>query len=226
MRVTVRTTQLAIRDQQTGFVTFQPDFNSSSEGAGAGGPPFNSLYPFGFRARPRDPSTNASGITLACGALVVEDGDEGHMLPTEDPRYQASVRDEGYGGSTLFGVRDDGTTVQVSQLRILGDDVSGETAGGVKIEVPYPGGTHIIEVDLGAGKIRLVHGEGPSLEISATGVVITSPKAELGAPGGPPIVVETGALAAAFASLAGVLANLGVTWTPPTNFTATKATAT
>ena len=232
MIVDVRSVQLSLRDATTGVVQYQPDYygaGPTEDGEKAAGNSYTAIMPFGFLARPLDPSGSDPANLDACEAIVIEGPDEGRVMPTTDPRYLAVVPDTGSGGSVQYAVTDDGTHKDASTMLLVGTGVSGLTAGSFFLRIPYAEGTkvHLVQVDLGTNKIRLVHGDGPGIEIATTGVTfIASPAVGLaGATGGAPVMTDDGRVAAAFTQIATLLATLGLTFTPPTGYTSTKATA-
>lgn len=249
MRVDLRTVVLSNRDA-AGLVTFQPDFYGAApddEGEKPGGNSYPAVFPFGLSARPRDPSGDDHASLDACEALVFElgYGAEGRVMPTTDARYLGVVPDPGTGGTVLFCVTDDGSHKDATYQRLAGDGVQGVKAGSYQLRVPYQGGqkAHLIEVDLTAREIRITHGEGASVKLTDTDVTIAAPKgnlnissqggmvldapggASVGGAGGKPIMVDDGRVAAAWTQIQAGFAALGQTFTPPTGYTATLASA-
>ncbi len=186
-------------------------------------------HPLGFKARPRDPDTNENG----CGVLIAYEGERLHAWAHEDARFLSLLPDEGAGGSLQYAIRKDGSAFRASTLRLIGDGADKGAPGSLEIKVPYASGakSHLIEIDLDKGEIRVTHGDGPAILMTASSVKISAPgdidieaqgQVNAGGSGGYPAVYESGALAASFADLASKLLNVGVTWSPPTGFAATK----
>ena len=97
-----------------GFVNLQPDWFGEDENDDGGGEALESIHPYGFRSRPRDPETAPDGKgRLGAGLLYVFDGDEGFALPTQDPRHATLLEDEGKGGAQIYSVNDAGVVSRV-----------------------------------------------------------------------------------------------------------------
>lgn len=232
MIVDIRSVQLSLRDATTALVQCQPDYyggGPEDEGEKAGGNSYPIMMPYGFMARPLDPSGPDAANLNACEALVIEGPDEGRLMPTTDPRYLTVIPDTGGGGSVQYVVTDDGTHQDTSSMLLAGTGLSGITAGSLFIRVPYAEGTkaHLIQVDLGTNKIRLIHGDGPGIEITTAGInFLSAPTVGLAGAAGQPVVIDpSGALAAWITAVSLALAHLGQPVTAPVGFTSTKATA-
>jgi hypothetical protein len=117
------------------------------------------------------------------------------------------------GGAGIYATVRDGTNLRVAYLLFAGD-------GSFTLKVPNAAGSaHVIAVDLAAGEIRLTHGSGLSLTVTAAGV-------ELGGSGGKAVVVDDG-LSEYLSAVSAALTALGnpPASPVPTTLTATKATA-
>jgi hypothetical protein len=169
-------TALYTERQESGFIGIQPD----RLGTGSSGPALEVAMPFGLLGRPLDPDLDPNGtVTVGANVLTLSDGDEAFTLPTGDPRFAALLPDVDKGGAGLYATVRAGSETRVAYLLFAGD-------GSFTLKVPYEGGkAHLFTVDLGAGVMRLVHGEGPMVELSATGVA-------LGGAGGKPVVTDQG----------------------------------
>jgi len=169
-------TALFTERQESGFIGIQPD----RHGAGAGGPALEVAMPFGLIGRPLDPDRDPSGaVKVGANVFVFSDGDEGFALPTGDPRFAKLLPDVDKGGAGLCATVRAGSELRVAYLLFAGD-------GSFTLKVPYERGkAHVIAVDVAAGELRLVHGEGPSVTVKASGV-------ELGGAGGKPVVTDQG----------------------------------
>lgn len=105
-----------------GFVNLQPDWFGEDENDDGGGEALESIHPYGFRSRPRDPETAPDGKgRLGAGLLYVFDGDEGFALPTQDPRHAALLEDEGKGGAQVYSVNNAGAVSRVFLAGSTGD---------------------------------------------------------------------------------------------------------
>jgi hypothetical protein len=201
-------TALYTERQDSGFIGIQPD----RLGKGSSGPALEVALPFGLLARPLDPDLDPNGtVTVGANVLVLSDGDEGFTLPTGDPRFATALPDVDKGGAGLYATVQAGTELRVAYLLFAGD-------GSFTLKVPYAGGkAHVFTVDLGAGVMRLAHGEGPVVELSETGVA-------LGGTGGHPVVTEQG-LQAFLVAVSTALGALNQPVGPAPPLTATQATA-
>lgn len=230
MIVDIRTMVLGLRGSDN-VVMGQPDYygaGPTEPGEKAAGNSYPVVMPFGFMARPLDPSGPDAADLTACEAIVFEGSDEGRIMPTTDPRYPAVIPDTGSGGSVHYAVTDDGSHQDATTVLLAGSGLQGVTAGSLFIRVPYAEGAkaHLIQVDLGTNKIRLVHGDGPALELSQTGVSLSgSPATNLVGTGGAPLMTDDGRVAAAWGQIATCLANLGQAFTPPVGYTSTTVKA-
>jgi hypothetical protein len=204
-------TALYSERQESGFIGIQPD----RLGSGSSGPALEVAMPFGLLGRPLDPDLDPSGsVTVGANVLVLGDGDEGFTLPTGDPRFASLLPDVDKGGAGLYATisgGQGGSDLRVAYLLFAGD-------GSFTLNVPYAGGkAHVFTIDLGAGVMRLVHGEGPLVELSAAGVAI-------GGTGGQPVVTDQG-LQAFLQAVSTALGALNQPVGPVPPLTATKATA-
>jgi hypothetical protein len=201
-------TALYTERQESGFIGIQPD----RLGTGSSGPALEVAMPFGLFGRPLDPDLDPNGaVTGGANVLTLSDGDEGFTLPTGDPRFAALLPDVDKGGAGLYATVRSGTDMRVAYLLFSGD-------GSFTLHVPYGGGkAHVFTVDLDEGVMRLAHGEGPMVELSATGVA-------LGGAGGNLVVTEQG-LEAFLQAVGTALAALNQPVGPVPTLTATKATA-
>lgn len=77
-----------------GFLTVQPDFYGEEASGGEGG---IVQHPFGFLGRPADPDDEGS-----CQALYAYEGDQLHILPTQDTRALAKIPELKKGGSAQY----------------------------------------------------------------------------------------------------------------------------
>jgi hypothetical protein len=170
------------------------------------------MMPFGLLGRPLDPDVDPSGtVTIGANVLALGDGDEGFTLPTGDARFAKLLPDVDKGGAGLYATVLAGTERRIAYLLFGGD-------GSFTLKVPYTSGkAHVISIDLGAGALRLAHGEGPVLEVGAAGVA-------LGGAGGQRVVTDQG-LAVFLQAVSTALAALHQPVGPVPTLTATKATA-
>jgi hypothetical protein len=201
-------TALYTERQESGFLGIQPD----RLGTGSSGPALEVLMPFGVLGRPIDPDLDPSGtVTVGANVLQLADGDEGFTLPTGDPRFAKLLPDVDKGGAGLYATVQAGSDRRVAYLLFGGD-------GSFTLQVPYAGGkAHVVSIDLGTGVIRLAHGEGPVVELNATGVA-------LGGKGGQAIVTDQG-LQAFLEAVSTALGALNQPVGPAPKVAATKATA-
>jgi hypothetical protein len=201
-------TVLFTERQESGFIGIQPD----RLGTGSSGPALEVAMPFGLLGRPLDPDLDPSGtVTAGANVLTLSDGDEGFTLPTGDPRFAALLPDVDKGGAGLYATVRAGSETRVAYLLFSGD-------GSFTLKVPYEGGkAHMFTVDLGANVVRLAHGEGPMVELSATGVA-------LGGTGGKLVVTDQG-LADFLQAVSTALGALNQPVGPVPTLTATKVTA-
>jgi hypothetical protein len=201
-------TALFTERQESGFIGIQPD----RLGEGAGGPALEVVMPFGLLGRPHDPDLDAQGaVKVGANVLALADGDEGFTLPTGDPRFAKLLPDVDKGGAGLYATVRAGAEARVAYLLFASD-------GSFTLKVPYGGGkAHVIAVDLGAGVLRLAHGEGPSVEVSSAGVA-------LGGGGGHALVTEQG-LGAFLGAVSTALGDLGKPVGPVPPLVATIVTA-
>lgn len=79
-----------------GFLTVQPDLYGEEKSGGEGG---IVQHPFGFLGRPADPDGEGS-----CQALHAYEGDQLHVLPTQDARALAKLPELKKGGSVQYGI--------------------------------------------------------------------------------------------------------------------------
>jgi hypothetical protein len=202
-------TALYTERQDSGFIGVQPD----RQGRKSGGPALEVMMPFGLLGRPLDPDLDPQGtVIVGANVLVAYDGDEGFTLPAGDPRFAAALPDVDKGGAGLYATVRAGTELRVAYLLFGGD-------GSFTLTVPYDGGkAHTIAIDLSAAVISLVHGEGPSITVSASGVA-------LGGTGGKAVVTDQG-LAAFLSAVATALGGLGKPVGPVPPLTSTNVTAT
>ena len=126
---------LALRDD-SGILRFGVDWLGSPAAPG-GGDPAESVQPWGFRSKPRDPTLDAAGNLVgsqACGLLVLDDGGETFAWPTQDPRYRLVLPDVPQGSAEIYAGHADGTTTRVT---VQGDDgtvlVTTKTGATVKV---------------------------------------------------------------------------------------------
>lgn len=179
----------------------------------------------GLISRPLDPGTDPSGAvdtSQACQVLRLSEDNADHAIPLADPRSSKVAPQVGKGSVMLHepsAATDPGRVV-------LNADQAGEVlvhaAASAKVRVEIASGPTVV-VDGGAASITLSIPGGPSIVLDATNF------AQIGGPGGNFIVVDNGALSAAFGALAAALAAAPggpINWTPPSNFTALKAKAT
>lgn len=82
-------------EYDNGFLTVQPDFYGEGASGGAGG---IVQHPYGFLGRPADPDGDGS-----CQALCAYEGDELHVIPTQDARALAKLPSLSKGGSVQYG---------------------------------------------------------------------------------------------------------------------------
>lgn len=82
-------------EYESGFLTVQPDFYGETQSGGPGG---IAAYPYGFLGRPLDPGDDGS-----CQAIYAHEGDETHVLPTQDARVLSKLPEVKKGGSVQFG---------------------------------------------------------------------------------------------------------------------------
>jgi hypothetical protein len=201
-------TALYTERHESGFIGIQPD----RLGKSSSGPALEVMMPFGLLGRPLDPDLDPSGtVTVGANVLALYDGDEGFTLPAGDPRFAKQLPDVDKGGAGLYATVRSGSALRVAYLLFTGD-------GSFTLKVPYGGSkAHLFTIDLGAGVLRLVHGEGPVVELSPAGVA-------LGGIGGSPVVTEQG-LQAFLQTVSTALAALNqpVGTVPP--LTASKVTA-
>lgn len=126
---------LALRDD-SGIMRYGVDWLGSPTAPG-GGDPAESVQPWGFRSRPRDPDLDAAGALVgskACGLIVLDDGGETFAWPTQDPRYRLVLPDVPQGSAELYAGHADGTATRVT---VQGDDgtvlVTTKTGATVKV---------------------------------------------------------------------------------------------
>lgn len=126
---------LSLRDD-SGILRFGVDWLGSPAAPGGGDPP-ESVQPWGFRSKPRDPTLDAAGNLVgsqACGLLVLDDGGETFAWPTQDPRYRLVLPDVPQGSAELYAGHADGTATRVT---VQGDDgvvvVTTKTGATVKV---------------------------------------------------------------------------------------------
>lgn len=201
-------TALFTERQESGFIGIQPD----RHGPSSSGPALEVMMPFGLLGRPLDPDLDPGGaVTIGANVLLLADGDEGFTLPAGDPRFAKLLPDVDKGGAGLYATVRAGTELRVAYLLFAGD-------GSFTLKVPYGGGkAHLFTIDLTMGVLRLVHGEGPVIELNAAGAV-------LGGTGGHAVVTEQG-LADFLQAVSTALANLKQPVGPVPPLTAGKATA-
>lgn len=126
---------LALRDD-SGILRYGVDWLGSPSAPG-GGDPAESVQPWGFRSKPRDPTLDAAGNLVgsqACGLLLLDDGGETFAWPTQDPRYRLVLPDVPQGSSELYAGHADGTATRVT---VQGDDgvvvITTKTGATVKV---------------------------------------------------------------------------------------------
>lgn len=126
---------LALRDEN-GIMRYGVDW-LGSPGAPGGGDPAESVQPWGFRSRPRDPDLDPAGALIgsqACGLVVLDDAGETFAWPTQDPRYRLVLPDVPAGSSELYAGHADGTATRVT---VQGDDgtvlITTKTGATVKV---------------------------------------------------------------------------------------------
>lgn len=126
---------LALRDAD-GIMRYAVDWLGSPATPG-GGDPAESVTPFGFRCRPRDPDLDPEGRIIAgkgAGLVLLDDGGESFAWPTQDPRYRTVLPAIEAGSAELYAAHDDGT---VTRLTVDGDtgDVVVTTKTGATVKV-------------------------------------------------------------------------------------------
>lgn len=166
-------------------------------------PPAEALHPLGLCARPLDPGTDGSGHVdqgQACNVLRLVGDNTDDVVVLSDPRVTPKLLQLPKGGLVLYEPSD---AADLARVVLNGD------------------GSHglVLHVAAGGPKILLEVAGGLSLTVDGAAV-------QVGGPGGFDIVIENGALATSFAALQAALAAKGITWTPPSGYTATKAKAT
>lgn len=208
-----------------GFLQIQPDYFGGTDAdgvGGAGGVSFEAFHPFGVFSRPLDPDVDEEGnLKLGGNLLVAEQGSQGFAMPCTDPRFAGLVSDPGKGGGGLALPVIDGTWKGLATAFFSGQEgADGKAMGSFTVRVPYAQGakTHLIEVDLTNARIRLTHGDGPIVEITAAGVA-------LGAAGGQPVMIDAG-FTAWLGQLVTALAAGGIVVPSPPTVAATLVTAT
>jgi hypothetical protein len=169
-----------------GKLELVPDWYGEANG---GGFPLESIHPYGFRSRPRDPDVDPNGQpTVGCGLLYTEDGGEGQALPVQDPRDFASLEDEQKGGAQVYAITSAG---RVSRVFLNG------STGALTVEVNAAGGTSTVKIE-SDGTIRMSHFSGAEISVGSTGTTITGT-------GGAPAALAKAAEVQAFAAGALVL---------------------
>jgi hypothetical protein len=126
---------LALHDAD-GILRYGIDWLGSPSAPG-GGDPAESITPFGFRCRPRDPDLDPTGNVIAgrgAGLVLLDDGGESFAWPTQDPRYRAVLPDVPSGTAEMYATHADGT---VTRLTADGDtgDVVITTRSGATVKV-------------------------------------------------------------------------------------------
>lgn len=132
-----------------GFLTVQPDLYGEEKSGGSGG---IVQHPYGFLGRPADPDEEG-----ACQALYAYEGDEMHVLPTQDARVIKKLPELKKGGSIQYG-------------RTGTFDVIDGTNGSKLVYAPYafddsgvPSKAMAINIDLAAEALHIAHGDGMAI---------------------------------------------------------------
>lgn len=206
--ITIDLRAIKLVEQREGFIWFQPQ----PYGAKGSGVSYEAIPPFGLMGRPRGPTSAG-----APNVLVLRDGPEGFTIATTDPRYQDLLPDTGEGGAGLYGTVDVGGT-QIPHVAIFG--AGGDAAEGtVRISCQSSAGETKIEISPSTGDVSITHAAGTKALVKASGV-------ELGDEGGFAVVIDNGALAAAWQGLTTACAPKGITVPPLAGYAATKVKAT
>ena len=126
---------LALRDAD-GIMRYAVDWLGSPSAPG-GGDPAESVTPFGFRCRPRDPDLDPEGRIIAgrgAGLVLLDDGGESFAWPTQDPRYRTVLPEIPAGSAEQYAAHADGTVTRVSIAGDTGDVViTTKTGATVKV---------------------------------------------------------------------------------------------
>jgi len=126
---------LALRDED-GIMRYGIDWLGSPSAPG-GGDPAESITPFGFRCRPRDPDLDPTGNVIAgkgAGLVLLDDGGESFAWPTQDPRYRAVLPDVPAGTAEMYATHADLTCTRVTVAGDTGDVVI-TTKSGATVKV-------------------------------------------------------------------------------------------
>lgn len=193
-----------------GYFGVQPDRHGGQD---AGGPAVEMMSPFGLFGRPQDPDLDQDGnLKAGANALVMEHGGEEFVMPCVDLRWGKLLPDPGKGGSGLYAATKIGGHLDVTTIVLSGDD------GSIKLKVPFSNGSKSNQFEVTDTSIKATHADGPSLELSSTGV-------DAGGPGGAAVMLANAAMASYFTALNTALTALGHPVPPPVSYAATKVRA-
>jgi hypothetical protein len=153
-----------------GFLSLQHDAFGEK-----GSAPLEVLHPYGFASRQLDPEVAEGDVSYACNVLVGWEGADAVALQLNDPRVQGKIPPLKKGGSAQYGsdggfsVFDPETHTRTTYVpyQFETDDEGIETATKA----------HVVTVGKdGNGKpiVELASGEGPSVTILGTTIVISS----------------------------------------------------
>lgn len=230
MQIDLSSARLAERDAD-GFVRVQPDpYGTADSGSAVS---HEAFLPAGTIARSKDP-TNGTGANL----LVFKHGHDVRVLQGHDPRWMSVLPDFGDGGAALYATTELSNTRVTPFLGFFGEG-GAEDEGVFKLSVPTANGTTTIKVAAN-GTVTTTTGSGATqstvvqnattgditMTSGTTSLAVKSTGVEAGAAGGFPVVIDNGALLAAWNGLTTACAPKGITVPPLAGYAATKVNAT